>query len=46
MLQFNIKSYKNRELEIKNCFQKNGKKGNMLEEILHNIKNKGLEILK
>ena len=40
-----IKSYKIKELEIKNCLEGNHK-GNILEDILNEIKSTGLKILK
>ncbi|MBJ04851.1 MAG: hypothetical protein CMP65_02985 [Flavobacteriales bacterium] len=40
-----IKSYKTMETEIKNCLTENNK-DNILKEILNEIKNKGLKILK
>ena len=40
-----IKSYKRKETEIKTCFEKLGK-GTILEEILKDIKESGLQILK
>tara|TARA_B100000427_G_scaffold295323_1_gene274384 strand:+ start:241 stop:699 length:459 start_codon:yes stop_codon:yes gene_type:complete len=40
-----IKSYKTKELEIKNCFERLGE-STILEEILKDIKKNGLKILK